>query len=258
VHPGVYALPGAPFTFERRLLAAVLAAGGRCVASHRAAAYVHGLPVSPRIEIAVPRRQRPSVQGATVHRTDQLPVDHIQMKGALPVTTPARTIGDLASVLPRDDLERVLDHALVNRRVTIDEIRAILNALSRRRGLALIRSLLAERPDGKARVESPLEQELHRLLREEGFRGWDPQTVIVVRGERYRVDATFPGARLALETDGYVHHSTRASWVRDHAKHAALVAAGWRVLAITQEDLRGGRARFVALLREALSAATAR
>src|SRR2546426_2947001 len=52
VHPGVYAIAGAPRTYEQRLLAGCLATGG--VASHRAAGVLLEVDVQPgRVEISV-------------------------------------------------------------------------------------------------------------------------------------------------------------------------------------------------------------
>src|SRR5262245_30983745 len=53
VHPGVYALPGTGDTFYQRLFAALLAAGDDAVASHRAAATLHGFDLEPRVEITI-------------------------------------------------------------------------------------------------------------------------------------------------------------------------------------------------------------
>ena len=43
--PTVAALPGAPDTPEQRILAAILARGGRAIASHRSAAYLWGVDI---------------------------------------------------------------------------------------------------------------------------------------------------------------------------------------------------------------------
>jgi very-short-patch-repair endonuclease len=255
VHRGVYGLPGSPRTFEFWIMAAILAAGGRCVASHSAAAFVLGLgEISPRVEIAVPRDQCPKVQGARLHYPRHLPESHVTRKGPIPVTTAARTICDLASALKRPELERLLDHALVRKNVTCEEIRAVLADLRQGRGRGLIRSLLDERPDGQALVESPLEQELQTVLKEEGLGSWRAQRWLEVGGERYRVDVVFPDAKLALEVQSYRHHSSRTDWAHDQTRSAGLVAAGWRVFPVTKESLSGaGRARFVKMLRAALA-----
>jgi very-short-patch-repair endonuclease len=254
VQRGVYAMPGSPRTFQLWIMAAILAAGGRCVASHSAAAFVLGLgEISPKVEIAVPRDQCPKVQGARLHYPRHLPESHVTRVGPIAVTTPARTICDLATVLARPALERLLDHALVRKNVTCDEIRAVLVDLRHCRGRGLIRSLLDERSDGQARVESPLEQELQSFLHEEGFDGWRPQRWLEIGGERYRVDVVFPDAMLAIEVQSFRHHASRTDWARDQTKSVGLVAAGWRVFPVTLEDLRPERrARLVKMLRAAL------
>ncbi len=249
LHRAVYAMAGVPDSFERRLIAAVFAAGGRAVASHRAAAFLHGIgELAPRVEISVPATQRPRLERVTVFRVAHLPPGHTGAQAGIPVTTRARTLCDLAAVLTPRNLELALDHALARRRVRLEVIRSTLASLPpNARGAGTLRALLAARSDGRARVESPLEKDLQDLLRRAGIDGWDPQ--LEVAG--CRIDVGFSGSRLALQFDSYLHHSTRSDWARDHRRHSAIVAAGWRVLSVTHEDLLR-EAELVARIRQAL------
>ncbi len=253
LHWSVYAVAGVPDTFERQLIAAVLAAGDRAAASHRAAASLHGIGELPRrVEISLPASQRPRLRGVTVYRVACLPPEHLREERGIRVTSRARTLCDLASVLTPRDLELTLDHALARRRFRIEAIRSTLASLPENaKGAGTLRALLAARPDGEARAESPLELDLQGLLDRAGLEGWHPQ--IWVSG--VRVDVAFPESRLALQFDSYLHHSSRSDWARDHARSSALVAAGWRVLPITLEDLRSER-ELVARIRQALWTAT--
>ncbi len=235
LHWGGYAMPGIPDSFARQVMAALLAAGGMAAASHRAAATLLGIGELPRrVEISVPRCQRPRLAGVTVYRVSHLPAAHRVTRGGLVVTSLARTICDLASVLDAGDLELVLDEALARRRIRLGAVRSMLASLpGNSQGAGVLRALIAARSDGRARVESPLEQRVQRFLDRAGLQGWDTQQWVA----GCRVDVAFKAAKLALQVDSYRHHSSRSDWARDHRRHTALVTAGWRVLPVTLEDL---------------------
>jgi very-short-patch-repair endonuclease len=52
-----------------------------------------------------------------------------------------------------------------------------------------------------------------------------------------RVDFAYPEVRLAIEVDGYAHHSSRKQWESDLARQNRLIAAGWRVLRFSSRDV---------------------
>jgi hypothetical protein len=254
LHRGVYALPG-PGTERRRIIAAVLAAGWPCVASHESAAVVHRLgELELRLAITVLNGRHPEVEGAELHRVTHLRPEHVMLAHGIPVTTPARTIIDLAGLerVTRFELAATLDHGLKRGRVSCDQIRATLGQLPRAKGRATILALLDQRPDGRPRVESPMEAEVQELLASEGL-DFSPQYEVFVDGRFVgRIDVAFPDARLGLEYDSYLWHSARTDWERDHRRTSDLIASGWRILPVTFEDLRAGRGAFLAKLGRAL------
>jgi hypothetical protein len=256
LHRGVYALPG-PGTERREIIAAVLAAGWPCVASHLAAARVHRLGELPfRIEVTVQHRRRPEVHGAILHRVTHLPPEHVCLASGIPVTTPARTIIDLAGSgdeVSRFELAATLDHGIKRGRVSCEQIRKTLEPLRCFKGRATILALLDQRPDGRPRVESPMEAEVQELLAKEDIE-FSPQYDVFADGRFVgRIDIAFPGARLGLEYDSYLWHSARTDWERDHKRTSDLVVSGWRILPVTLEDVREGRDAFLAKLRRALA-----
>jgi very-short-patch-repair endonuclease len=64
-----------------------------------------------------------------------------------------------------------------------------------------------------------------------------PQYEVLVDGLELHVDLAFPEARLAVEYEG-AYHFEETQIVRDDARYALLVAAGWRVLRLSSADLR--------------------
>src|SRR3954449_9205404 len=91
-------------------MAAVLAAGEDAVLSHRSAAALWGIRESrsAKIEVTAPReRRRP---GVTVWRAI-VPSDEVTVHDGIPVTTPARTLLDLAAILDEHRLARAAERA---------------------------------------------------------------------------------------------------------------------------------------------------
>src|SRR4051794_27827409 len=116
MHPGVYRIAGSESSWEQALLAAVLAAGDDAVASHRAAAVMWGIEGIERvIELTVPLARRPRVKGAVIHRTDGLLLPERTKLQHIPLTSPARTVFDIATVVRRGTLDRVIEDVLSRR-----------------------------------------------------------------------------------------------------------------------------------------------
>jgi hypothetical protein len=95
-------------------MAAVLALGAGTRLSHGSAADLWGIrrSATARIEVTVPgtggRRRR---AGLTIHRARDLRTGEVDVHRGIPVTSPARTLLDLAAVLDERGLERALDRA---------------------------------------------------------------------------------------------------------------------------------------------------
>ena len=97
VHAGVFRHAATPTTWEQRLTAGLLAAGPTAAISHRSGAAIWGvanLSVS-MIELTKPGPAPVRRSGLHVHR-NRLESADVTTRGGLTVTTPARTIIDLA------------------------------------------------------------------------------------------------------------------------------------------------------------------
>lgn len=243
LHPSVFRVAGTPPSWRQSLLAGCFAWGNGAVASHRAAAPLWSLAgFDPGlVEVIVPRgRKRRAVDGIVAHWLPPLPPADITVVDAIPVTTVARTLIDLASVASRETLEEALDDALRRRLVSLPRLRWRLSELSRcgRPGIVAISSLLGARDPSSAVPRSVFETRLLRVLKAAGLPA--PTLQHQVRDDRRViavVDFAFPAARLAIEADGYRWHSGRARWEHDLARRNALTSLGWRVLHITWTDL---------------------
>jgi very-short-patch-repair endonuclease len=258
VYPGVYRPAGSPVTWHLRIMAATLAAGPGAVASHRAAAFLHGLEgIEPQAEVGVARARAPRSRGLTVHRLDWLRPSDVELRSGISRTRPAATILALAAVVPEPRLEAALDHALVRGLVSCSQLERRLDAAGQqgRKGAATLGDLLASRRGGPRWTQSEFERRLLRLFQRAGLPLPVPQfEVRLPDGRRAFLDYAWPGVRLALEADSYRHHAGRLAWSRDHTRNTMLVSVGWRILPVTWEDLVKTPAELVALVRRAHAA----
>jgi predicted transcriptional regulator of viral defense system len=256
LHRGVYAVGHAHLRREGLWLAAVLAVGPEAVLSHRDAAGLHDLrPANhAKADVTTTRRGRQSHPRIRVHHATALhPLDVTTRRG-VPVTSVARTLVDLADVVPKDHLAKALAEADRQRRL---DARAIAAALARTRkrngkGHAALRAALKDHADhGPRLTRSELEDRFLSLVVEpHGLPR--PRTNAPVHG--HEVDALWPAERLVVELDGYADHRDRQTFQRDRTKANALTAKGFTVLRYTYDDIVHRPAHVAGELRSLLAA----
>ncbi len=237
LHRGVYAVGHARLTQDGFWLAAVLAVGPGAMLSHRSAAARHELGgwSNGRIEITSPRRAGP-LPGLTIYARRRLPAADVTVVAAVPVTSVARTLVDLADVLAPARLSHALSEA--ERKLLIDpaELSAAAARLAHRRGPgpSRLRAVLAEQKRrGTTLTRSELEIAFRSLVRRHQLP--EPKLNAWIAGAE--VDAVWPDARLAVECDGWAFHRGRRAFQRDRDKTNALQLRGWRVLRFTHADV---------------------
>jgi very-short-patch-repair endonuclease len=248
LHRGVYAVGHRHLRREAWWLAAVLAVPGS-VLSHRDAAGLHGIRSANHTMTDVTTTSRATDhRGIRVHRTRVLDAADVTKLDGIPTTTLARTLVDLAGIVPRDHLFKALREAESRR--TLD-VRAIEDALHRTRsrrgkGHQALREALAEyRQLGATTTRSTLEDAFLSLLRRHGLP--TPQTNIVIEG--MEVDAAWRERRLVVELDGWGSHGTRHAFEHDRERDAALAAAGWRTVRFTHRQVMQRPDHVVEVLR---------
>ena len=230
----------------------------RAALSHRAAGVLHRLVgfTRAKVEVVVPRnRKRVRSDRIVVHWTqDPIPNEDITTIDGIPVTKPARTLLDLATVEPEEVVERCLDDALRRRLVSLPFLERWLAdpRRERHRGTSILRRLVEARAT-IGTTDSPLETHVLRLLREEGLP--IPMLQYEVRdGARFvaRVDFAYPDERVAIEADGFRYHDDRRGFDDERARGNDLEALGWRVLRVTSQHLELHRASVAEWVRRAL------
>lgn len=237
VHRGVYRV-GTLRTWRSHWLAAVLACGEGAALSHRSAAALWEIRKSDsRVsDVTVPARGRRRRRGIAVHPVARLPSTDVTTRERIPVTTPARTLLDLASVLTPRALERAIDEAAHGDLCSEDDLLAIAEAHPTRSGTRALNKVLRSHRIGSTVTRSELEELFLRLC----DRHLLPRPEVNVPVGPFVADFLWRDRSLIVETDGHRSHGTRAAFERDRARDARLVGRGYRVIRLTYRQVVSG------------------
>lgn len=227
---GPIAPPGA------REMAAVLACGGGAVLSHFSAATRWKLLRFPArdaaVDITLPRRRLHQRAGIRLHYVLSAPADELTRVDGIPITSPARTLLDVAAALPPAELEQSMAQAERRHLTSRTRLATLLARYPARRGTRALRSLL-EAPERPALTRSEAERRFLALIRRARLPA--PATNASI-GQR-EVDFLWRRARLVVEVDGFAFHSDRAAFEADRLRDAELVARGLTVIRITWRQI---------------------
>jgi very-short-patch-repair endonuclease len=231
VHRGVYLLGHEATTFRGSAFAALQACGEDSVLSDLAAAAAwRAAPPPATIDVIVPPRTRRSRRGIRVHHRRLAPSEVVVLDG-LRVTSPVRTLLDLASRLGVLELERVCAELMVANRLTNAELERAVRESRGRRGIVALRELALKAEP----TRSETERAFLRALRESGLPRPIVNAPIRVEGlGRIRPDFMWTSARVIVETDAFSTHGGPSRFERDRERDAALTAVGWVVMRHTR------------------------
>jgi hypothetical protein len=167
VHRGVYAVGRPELTRCGLWTAAVLCCGREAMLSDDSAAALWEMRPRARgaIEVSVPPDTDPRPAGVRVHRRTISAPDRTTHR-RIPVTSPARTLIDLAIRLDADQLEAAVNEADKRDLVAPESLRA---ALKRRGGQSGVRVLRAPRRRTFTLTDSELERRFPPIARRAGL-----------------------------------------------------------------------------------------
>jgi very-short-patch-repair endonuclease len=231
LYRGVYRVGANAADFEKET-AAVLACGEAAVLSHRSAAGFWKMLPFPHyrvsVEVTLLRGCRRPGTSVCVHRFIRLdPDERTRLKG-IPVTTPARTLLDLAGSVSARKVEQALAAAIREGLTDMEEIGRLLARYPRRSGAPMLQALV-DRDREPAFTRSEAEERFLMLIRRARLQM--PEVNASVSG--YEVDFLWRGQRLIVEIDGFAFHSSSGAFERDRRRDAVLTGAGFRVVRVT-------------------------
>ena len=235
----VYGVAGSPSTLEQRGLAACLAVGVGAALSHTSAGAMWGwFSERPPIHVTVPGQVTSRPNGLVIHRSTTLVRGDVGKLKGIPVTSPTRTLLDLAALLPEGEVDEMLQRAVTAGCVVPEKLRERATTASRRgsRGPAAVGRLLPA-SERRSHATTSLERMVAAILKDVGA-CFVREFPIHVRGRVFYLDFAFPHFRVGVEADGRRWHSDARSFERDRERLNALTAAGWKVVRVTEQQVR--------------------
>ncbi len=210
-------------------MGAVLSCGNGGVLSHASAAVLWDLlrPLGGPAHVSLPSRSgRSRRDDLILHRSRSLEPSDCTRRHFIPVTTPTRTLNDLAATS--------FEPRLLRRAIREAELRGY-------------------RVDPRARAKTRRSRsDLELDFLDFCHRHRIPPPEVNVRVGRFTVDFLWREARLVVETDAYGTHGGEVAFEDDRARDLALRAAGLRVSRLTGRLLDAAAERVAADLRRQL------
>ena len=220
------------------------------VLSHYSAAALWGFIEwdgrSPEVlVIAESSRARP---GLKVRRTAALERKDIKRHRGVSVTSPARTLLDLAAVLDYQPLRRTVRRAQALNHVNVPQIVEVLNRLGARAGAPKLRRVVAK---GPAPTRTELEDVVLDLIVRGGLAHPQVNVPLTLDGRRIVPDFRWPAQRLVVEADGAASHDNDVARENDAERQAVLEAHGEQVLRVTWRQAISSPAQTIDRIRSA-------
>jgi hypothetical protein len=204
------------------------------VLSHRSAAAGWGLLAGGGTawDVTVPSDRRPDAP-VRIYR-HRLAGDEVTELDGIPITTVARTLLDLAPVVPEHHLRRATEQAeqlgLFDRAALDDILEAHPRRAGRRRLLALLDDLHVH---GVTRTRSDIEAAFLQLRLDHDL----PRPQVNHTNNGLERDFRWPDHRLVAEVDGWTYHRSRAAFTTDRHRDRAALTAGYRVARFTATEV---------------------
>jgi very-short-patch-repair endonuclease/predicted transcriptional regulator of viral defense system len=251
LYRGVYAVGHTSLTVDGKRMAAVLACGPGAALSHRSAGAVWGIcrDGQAKWDVTTAGRGRKAPTNIRLHRVRAPLGAAVANRHGIPVTTVARTLLDLADVLPRQALERALHEAEHLRLLDARELTETIGGASGRRTKALA-AALAEPSPGITR--SVLEERFADLIARTDLPPLRRNVHVHIRGGLVEVDVLWPDEKVIVELDGAAHR-TRRAFEADRRRDTALAVEGYVVIRLTWDRVTREPAKIAEELRRLIA-----
>jgi very-short-patch-repair endonuclease len=191
------------------------------------------------------------VRDGIVSHRGFVPDDERAVVDGIPVTSPFRTVFDLAAVLDLRGLERAWHEAEARGLRDRVSLPALLERYPGRRGTRTLWALL-ESPEPVGFTRNDFEEAFLMLIDAYGLPRPRMNADLAVRGRFFQLDALWEAERVAVELDSRSVHGTKKRFESDRQRDRILVAEGWRTMHVTWRALHEEPAEIIADLKAAL------
>jgi hypothetical protein len=233
-------------------MAAVLSTGPGAVLSHRSAGSLWRiLPAKPILPEVTKATRCQARSGLSLH-CGVLRPDEVTHVNGIPVTSPPRTMFDIAASSTLGELERALNEMEVRGIVDELSIPDLLERYPRKRGSVKLRALLGDGVIARGVAREELERRFAAVLEDSGLPRPRRNADLAVRGRFIEADCLWAEQRVIVELDGRATHDTRRAFEGDRERDRVLQVDGWRVVRITWRQLRDDAPSVLADLRALL------
>lgn len=235
VYRGVYAAGLLPVIGNARLMAAVLLCGEGAGLSHRTAGGRWSVSAAGTIiDVTCPRGAARSRKGLFVHGVRNLDPADMVVRDGIRTTSLARTLVDLADVLPAHRLLKAVNEAERIHQIDVAEIHAVMRRTRGRHGHPLLAAAVRElATHGTVITRSDFEDALRQLVVDSDI---DRPTYNALVGP-YTVDAFWPDIKLVVELDSYEFHKDARTFAADRKRDRTLRSWGYHPERFVYEEV---------------------
>jgi very-short-patch-repair endonuclease len=173
------------------------------------------------------------------------------MVDGIPVTSPFRTLFDLAAVLKKRELERALHEAEVREMRDRLSLSMLLERYPGRRGTRNLRALLGSNEPGGI-TRNDFEEAFLALVDSSGLPRPRMNAALAMRERFFEIDALWERQRVVVELDSRTVHGTRKRFESDRRRDRILLAEGWKTMRFTWQQLQNEPHEIVGDLQLAL------
>jgi very-short-patch-repair endonuclease len=247
VHRGVYVATSVPRTELQRMVALVAYSDGTI--SHASAGQLLGFRKLSRhrdLHVSVLKGSRRRTEGdgldqVALHSTSEMPpADVVRRADGIVLTSAARTVFDLSSMVPADDLESIIEQGLAKGLFTRTKLLATQARLAQpgRNGAARFNTVLAQRPVNQRPVDSDYELRLVKALEQGGLPPIQRQMPLeLAGGDLVHPDLAEPSRRFIIEVDHPAWHSSYEQSRYDRWRDRQYRLLGWHPQRVSDIDI---------------------
>jgi hypothetical protein len=231
VHRGVYAVGHLPQSQIARAYAAVLACGPQALLSHGSAATLWNIHKRWQLPFEITAPTYHDHPGIKTHRSSTLyPRDTTTQRG-IRVTSPARTLLDIAPRLSDKQLTRAVNDLRLAGYLQPNDFAELVARSRSHAGAPRLRpfAITTQNP-----TRSDLEDRFIKFCAKHGL----PTPEINARLNGYEVDALFRAEKLIAELDGYEFHKDKATFESDRERDAAMLEIDHITVRVTDERMK--------------------